>query len=58
VISLHYVIEQITRHPLPAVLVVIDLACVVWYAREPHYGRMVYWFAAALITGAATWGMR
>jgi len=52
------ILDAILQHPLPALLVVIDLACVVWYAREPHYGRCVYWFAAALITGAATWGMK
>jgi hypothetical protein len=51
-------IDRILAHPLPALLVIIDLGCVVWYAREPHYGRVVYWFAAALITGAATWGMK
>ena len=45
-------------HPLPALLVVIDIGCVVWYAREPHYGRCVYWLCAAGITAAATWGMR
>ena len=50
-------LDAIYAHPFAAVLVVLDLCSVVWYMQEPHWGRVVYWLAAALITGAATWGM-
>ena len=48
------ILDSLCAHPFAAILVSLDLASVIWYAREPHWGRMVYWFAAALITGAAT----
>jgi len=50
--------QHLSAHPFPAILIVLDLCAVVWYAREPHVGRCVYWFCAAGITAAATWGMK
>ena len=48
-------IEQITRHPFPALLTLLDLCAVGWYMWARSWGFAVYWFAAALITVAATW---
>ena len=42
----------LARHPLPAVLVIIDLGCVAWYAWHGDYPRAFYWFFAAGITGS------
>jgi hypothetical protein len=54
------VIWAAIKHPhfLPTCLIFIYMATCIRYGVARDFGRVVYWFAAALINIAATWLVR
>ncbi len=43
-----------SRKIFPTILIVLDIAAAIVYARHGDWRRAIYWVAAAVITGSVT----